>query len=770
MTNTKLLLTGATGFVGGTVLARLLASSSSEIRELQISVLVRKQEHADAYASKGLSPILFRDLNDTEALRRAAGEHDIIIHTADSTNPRAVEAFVLGLSDRAKKTSKVGQFLHLSGTSSLGDFPVTKQLINTREFTDTEDIYSYMKYRESIHSYTQRATDIKAVESGEDLGVKTYVVKAPRIYGRGTGLFNQKSAHIPWLIAGAVALGQAEYVGDGAAVWDDVHVADLADLFEIILVKILRAEELSSGRKGVYFAATLRHSWRQLAESIAKAGFDLGQLTTLEPTQISLEEAAKKYTGGDLLTAEVGLASQSLTIAKLAADLGWSSKMGEQDFQKAVVDDFSLLYPKKEANQPESYCALSYAWNIRPGQSPKRRAIIETPEGSRELRIHQSLEQALLSLDTECLLFVDQICINQADAEEKAVQVKMMREIYSTCSRTVIWLGPGTRYSDRFADYAYRFLSEGDKTTSRLSSLHPFRIREIALAARSSIIDADDSLREDSEFFFELVERFGNPFPLRDFLDILQRGWFTRLWTIQEACLSPDVVVTCGSRSLNLVGLRYLVSFYVLWVSWEASIIKKFIPRANLSRSQEAIGRVEKLTSICDERDIIQTTPCRRSIYDLVVKFATSKEDFKIQSTEPVDRIYGLIGLADPQSTTDLVVDYGDGGRRGMVQAASIFVQQNPDLLVFSQFPKKISGLPSWVPDWSMELDMPFGYSSLTADPIFDAGGPPTGQISTSLSTGELVLSGIFLDINTRVGQYTIQEPKNRLCVAPTLL
>jgi hypothetical protein len=37
------------------------------------------------------------------------------------------------------------------------------------------------------------------------------------------------------------------------------------------------------------------------------------------------------------------------------------------------------------------------------------------------------------------------VCINQKDNEEKAQQVEMMGDIYSSASRTVIWLGESER-------------------------------------------------------------------------------------------------------------------------------------------------------------------------------------------------------------------------------------------------------------------------------------------------------------------------------------
>jgi nucleoside-diphosphate-sugar epimerase len=281
---------------------------------LSISVLIRKAEQAALYSSKGTTPIIFNGLEDVEHLKRVASEHDIVLHAADSTSPAAAEALIQGLADNQSSSKTRKYFIHTSGTSSLGDRPVSKRLIENREFSDrNDDIYSYMKQREAIESYAQRATDIQTVEVGEKTsGVNTIIVKAPIIYGRGTGLFNQKSFHIPILIKGALAAGHAQYVGDGAGIWDYVHVVDLAELFELNVAKILRGEteNLPSGKKGIYFANTLRHSWKELAEGIAKSCYKAGGFESPKTQALTLEEAADIYTGRDEHIAEVGLASK----------------------------------------------------------------------------------------------------------------------------------------------------------------------------------------------------------------------------------------------------------------------------------------------------------------------------------------------------------------------------------------------------------------------------------------------------------------------------
>lgn len=230
---------------------------------------------------------------------------------------------ILGLSD-AQEHSRSKYFLHVSGTSNLGDRPITKRILESRTFSDQEDIYSYLKERESSESYAQRATDIKAIDVGEQAAIKTLVVKAPIVYGKGTGLFNQNSFHIPALIHGAVATGQAEYVGNGAGIWDHVHVVDLAELFEL-LVTILKGKAVPTGRQGIYFAETQRHSWKDLTEAIAKAGYRMGRLASPVAESITLQEAAAKYTGGDQHLAEVGLASKYIYPLPLEAEAAFTN-------------------------------------------------------------------------------------------------------------------------------------------------------------------------------------------------------------------------------------------------------------------------------------------------------------------------------------------------------------------------------------------------------------------------------------------------------------
>ncbi|OIW25341.1 NAD dependent epimerase/dehydratase [Coniochaeta ligniaria NRRL 30616] len=349
----KLLITGATGYIGGSVLAGLQASSNVSIKELSISALVRKQTQADILKTMGVNPILFKDFSDTEFVKKVASEHDIVLNTAVSFNPGSAKAFILGLAERQKATGKEVHYIHTSGTSSLGDNTITKKYLHPegRVFSDKEDIYPYLKEREAIEAYGQRTTDIAVVETGKDTGVKTYINMSPTIYGVGTGAFNKLSIQVPMMMRKAIESRVAQCVGDGSGVWDHVHIADLVDLYEIMLAKVLAGENIGSGREGFYFNSVGRHSWFGVAQAIGKVGYELGALDTPTPVPIPMEEAGIKWHGGNAQVAELGFASTSMTSDERSRELGWKPTKTEDDWNKSIKEEFEMVLEESKKSK-----------------------------------------------------------------------------------------------------------------------------------------------------------------------------------------------------------------------------------------------------------------------------------------------------------------------------------------------------------------------------------------------------------------------------------
>lgn len=108
----------------------------------------------------------------------------------------------------------------------------------------------------------------------------------------------------------------------------------------------------------------------------------------------------------------------------------------------ASAQDHSYELAEFPLHNGPKYHALSYCW----GSSSRSTAI---QCNGTSLTITPILSEALqhvfeLSLNGVEWLWVDQICINQADLQERGSQVDMMKEIYKISERTIIWLGSST--------------------------------------------------------------------------------------------------------------------------------------------------------------------------------------------------------------------------------------------------------------------------------------------------------------------------------------
>jgi hypothetical protein len=99
-----------------------------------------------------------------------------------------------------------------------------------------------------------------------------------------------------------------------------------------------------------------------------------------------------------------------------------------------------------------NYEALSYVWG-KDADSPSRRLRCSGVN----IPITQNCDDALRILHCHFgvrTIWVDAICINQDNAEEKEHQIPLMRDIFVKARRVFVWLGHGTRESDEALDWA----------------------------------------------------------------------------------------------------------------------------------------------------------------------------------------------------------------------------------------------------------------------------------------------------------------------------
>lgn len=113
-----------------------------------------------------------------------------------------------------------------------------------------------------------------------------------------------------------------------------------------------------------------------------------------------------------------------------------------------------------------SYKAVSYAWKDETVSSSRREGesiICDEKLILIPTNLHSAL-QAFRLATSILTLWVDFLCINQQDTQERNQQVGMMKSIYSNSSEVLIWLGPNV-VGDHLGDcrVAYRGMDNNYK-------------------------------------------------------------------------------------------------------------------------------------------------------------------------------------------------------------------------------------------------------------------------------------------------------------------
>ena len=108
------------------------------------------------------------------------------------------------------------------------------------------------------------------------------------------------------------------------------------------------------------------------------------------------------------------------------------------------------------SNNALAYEALSYAW----GEDNKNTPPYTITVNQQEVKVKRNLYNALLHLRLEAKersLWVDALCIDQDNFEERGHQVSLMPQIYSRASTVISWIGDDA-LSSTTANTAMEFL------------------------------------------------------------------------------------------------------------------------------------------------------------------------------------------------------------------------------------------------------------------------------------------------------------------------
>jgi nucleoside-diphosphate-sugar epimerase len=208
----KIFMTGASGYIGGTVADSLLKAGHG------VAGLARTEDAAAKLRTHGMQAVR-GDLGSHSIVRNAAREADAVINCANAEDPFVVAAILEGLAGSGKP------FLHTSGTSVVGDKIAGK--LSPKVFHEDTPL-------EPLPEKIQRVAVHRSVLASAAQGVRSVVLCPSLIYGEGRGA-NPDSIQVPTLIRQAIKSGVPRYVGAGENVWSTVHIDDVADAYLLAL-------------------------------------------------------------------------------------------------------------------------------------------------------------------------------------------------------------------------------------------------------------------------------------------------------------------------------------------------------------------------------------------------------------------------------------------------------------------------------------------------------------------------------------------------------
>ncbi|PHH61451.1 hypothetical protein CDD81_359 [Ophiocordyceps australis] len=393
----------------------------------------------------------------------------------------------------------------------------------------------------------------------------------------------------------------------------------------------------------------------------------------------------------------------------------------------------------------QSYEAISYHWGSD-FSTPYQLAIHSPYNDSipSVIPITASLEYVLRRLalpNRPRVLWADAICINQVNSranQEKGQQIQLMPDIYRTAACVQICLGRA---------------DANDNVPAALALLR-------TIADYSQYLD--DTEHPAGEIGTRLAAERGFVLPkpndpcwaaLRSFW---RRPWFRRVWIIQEFVYAADVNMFCGdhlvdwrllwlaskaycdNRQLIFAGFRpdwygrrrfdeyreahegsagtlhvtdlrmrawgYMSKIYMA-MSLDADEMSDQYSGLTIRKTLDSITEFEHVTRsrLLQDRALGTTFSYGRPD---IMELLTRTSNF--HATQPVDRIYALLGLAEDTYGIEPVYSHRDTVARVTTRLAVALINGGrlSEVLALAgvRADTSMNGAPSWVPDWTKQL------------------------------------------------------------------
>jgi hypothetical protein len=388
------------------------------------------------------------------------------------------------------------------------------------------------------------------------------------------------------------------------------------------------------------------------------------------------------------------------------------------------------------------YEALSYVWAAEPG----RKSIqLDGKPHWVSTNLFFALQRLRKAKDTRTI-WIDVLCINQANLREKTHQVSMMGEIYTRTSKVFLWLGeynsvPSTQ-RDNWTLEQSQNLSELLASGETDEGLAAFNlIRE--LASNKHLYEL--SCYSGDSTSLKVADRASLD-ALRAFWSLMDRPWWNRIWTVQETILPPKVSLIFGSVSAS-------------WQEFsDASICcrnhyQSCCALALQSMQFEHVNGMEKFAVAVAELDMIRKRffeskymlPFHELLWWLRCRDATDHRDM----------IYALLGFAsDINPQLGFVPDYKASKKEVYKRIAVASMKAEGSLSILYGRRSRDSGMPTWVTNWAA----PIGHRTFRIErerlrQMVDYRASRDMELRMQPKGDFLRLYGVFVDRVSAIGQ-----------------
>lgn len=354
-----------------------------------------------------------------------------------------------------------------------------------------------------------------------------------------------------------------------------------------------------------------------------------------------------------------------------------------------------------DPDRPE-FSALSYTWGGYNGVEADDTEALESLYTNtivcdgQLLRVTENAHRALCELrwrGRAHLFWVDAVCINQDDVEERNSQVALMGQIYASAVRAMVWLGDDDKAAEDVFNLAVRVVSRKDND-DRLIDV-PRMDQEIEL-----------------QRFFSLDPTEATVKALLSVVVFFARPWFQRLWVVQEAVMAKNLYVICGKHTYDWDALVRLAH-----MDYPLPLPKGTAIEDTARRGFRGLNQMRLISSMRHEHGLT----------DMVHKFGSrsSKEKFAATlgimiaafsdtlASDSRDRVFAPLAITNRLCHDELegnnalgllVPNYADTVETTFLKAALFILEQSPSLYILSlcrgSRTSLSSEIPTWVPDF----------------------------------------------------------------------